>query len=83
MGRRYRTRERSRRLASTSSTAARMRTSSRGGVARGEEGYFIEPTLIETKGSRVPLAVRRDLRTVVTRARLSGQQVERNAQDRR
>ena len=61
--------------ASTSTTRRRTRRSSQGGVARGETGYFIEPTLVETDRSRVSPALRGDLRTGRHRVRLSGREV--------
>ena len=50
-----------------------------GGGSRGEKGWFIEPTLVETVRSRVPAAVRGDLRPGRHRLRLSGRQVARDA----
>ena len=42
---------------------------------RATDGYFIEPTLIETDGPGIPLPVRGDLRTGRDRVCLSGQRV--------
>ena len=66
------TRRRSTRSASTSTTRRRTRKILQGGAAKGETGYFIEPTLVETDRSRLPAAVRGDLRTGRDRVRLSG-----------
>ena len=50
-----------------------------GGTAKGDEGYFVQPTLIQDRGSRLPHHVRRDLRTGGDRLRLSGREVARDA----
>ena len=46
----------------TSTTAKRTAKIVAGGGANGEKGYFIEPTLVETRGPGLPPAVRGDLR---------------------
>ena len=53
-----------------------------GGTAKGEDGYFIEPTLIETSDPGYRSAVRGDLRTGGDRVRLPRRAVGRDAVDR-
>ena len=54
-----------------------------GGGVNDEEGYFVEPTVIETEGPGLPAAPRRALRAGRDRLRLSRGQVARHARARR
>ncbi len=54
-----------------------------GGVATGDKGFFIEPTLIQTEDPGYRSSVRGDLRTGGDRLRLSRQPVGGNAGDHR
>ena len=54
----------------------------RAAARRTRSGYFIEPTLVETTGSRLSADVRGDLRTGRHGVRLSGRAVGRDARDR-
>ena len=53
-----------------------------GGTAKGEEGYFIEPTLIETDDPGISPALRGDLRAGRHGVRVSRREVGRHAGDR-
>ena len=54
-----------------------------GGTAKGDTGYFVEPTLDRDVRSRVPPALRGNLRPRRHGARVSGRQVGGDAGDRR